>query len=251
MWDQLTTLLPGLSWAMVLVYARVQATILILPALGERNIPARVRVAVAMAVTPLLAAIVPAVPIPQTPLEIAAQIAAEMAIGFASGALLRILAGAIDIATTAIAATASLSQIVGVPNEAAPHPLGNLLHLGGIAILMAMGLPIMLLRFIADGLTLWPPAGWPDAAMLAHEAIRIFARGFGLALVLAAPFTLGGFMFQALSGVINRVMPALPVVFIGSPASILLALAGAALLGPLLVDLWANAVLDYSLPDPG
>ena len=29
-----------------------------------------------------------------------------------------------------------------------------------------------------------------------------------LAMLLAAPFTLGGFLFQALSGVINRVMPA-------------------------------------------
>ncbi|RNF32908.1 flagellar biosynthetic protein FliR [Paracoccus methylarcula] len=251
MWDQLTALFPGLSWAMVLVYARIQAMILILPGPGAQNVPGRVRIAIAMAVTPLLAATVPATAIPQAPPEIAQQIAAEMAIGFATGALLRILAGAIDIAATAIAATASLSQIVGVPNEAAPHPLGNLLHLGGLAILMAMGLPVMLMRFVADGLALWPPAGWPDVTTLAHEAIRIFAHGFGLAMVLAAPFTLGGFMFQALSGVINRVMPALPVIFIGSPASILLALAGAALLAPVLVELWANAVLDYVLPGPG
>lgn len=248
MWDQLTMLLPGLSWSMVLVYARVQALTMSLPGIGARFVPVRVRVAIAMTVSPLLAASVPVIPIPPTPLEIAAQIGAEMVIGFASGTILRILAGAIDIATSAIAATASLSQIVGVPNEAAPHPLGNLLHLGGFAILMAMGLPIMLLRFMADGLTLWPPASWPDVSVLATEAIRIFARGFGLAMVLAAPFSLGGFLFQALSGLINRVMPALPVVFIGSPASILLALAGAVLLGPLLVELWASAVLDYSLP---
>lgn len=251
MWDLAMTQFPGLNWAMVLVYARVQACILILPGLSERNIPVRVRVAVAVAITPLLTTPVAAVAIPPGPLEIAAQIGSEMAIGFSSGALLRILAGAIDIATTAIAATASLSQIVGVPNEAAPHPLGNLLHLGGVAILMAMGLPIMLLRLMADGLSLWPPGGWPDAATLVPEAIRIFAHGFAFALLLASPFTLGGFIFQALSGLINRVMPALPVVFIGSPASIFLALAGAALLVPVLVELWANAVLDYSLPGPG
>ena len=70
-------------------------------------------------------------------------------------------------------------------------------------------------------------------------------------MMLAAPFTLGGFMFQALSGVINRVMPALPVVFIGSPAAVLLALAGLALLAPLLVGLWADAVLGFMLPGQG
>lgn len=251
MWDAITALAPGLSWTMVLVYARVQATVLILPALGERIVPARVRVALAMAVTPLLAAGVAPAAAPDDMIGITVQIATQMVIGFASGALLRLLAMAIDIATTAIAATAQLSQIVGVPNEAAPHPIGNLLHLGGMAVLMAMGLPIMLVRLMADGLSLWPPGAWPDITTLAPEAVRILAYSFGLAMLLAAPFTLGGFLFQALSGVINRVMPALPVVFIGSPAAILLALAALAVLGPLLVGLWADIVLDFTLPRSG
>lgn len=55
-------------------------------------------------------------------------------------------------------------------------------------------------------------------------------------------------MFQALSGVINRVMPALPVIFIGAPAAILLALGALALLAPILVGLWADAILGYMLP---
>ena len=67
-------------------------------------------------------------------------------------------------------------------------------------------------------------------------------------MMLAAPFTLGGFLYQALSGVINRVMPALPVVFIGAPASILLALMGLVILAPLLVGIWANAVMGFMLP---
>ena len=67
-------------------------------------------------------------------------------------------------------------------------------------------------------------------------------------MLLAAPFTLGGFMFQALSGVINRVMPALPVIFIGSPAAIMLALAALAMLAPVLIALWADAILGHVLP---
>lgn len=248
MWDQLTTIAPGLNWTLVLVYARVQAMVLILPGLGESLLPVRVRVAIAMAVTPLLSLPLAVLPMPQTPVAIAGQIAAQMVIGFAAGALLRLLAAAIDIATTAIAATAALSQIVGVPNKSAPHPIGNLLHLGGLAILMALGLPVMLLQLMADGFVLWPPGDWPDISVLGPQAVQIVADSFVLAMLLAAPFTLGGFLFQALSGVINRVMPSLPVVFIGSPAAILMALAGLALLAPLLVGLWADAVLDFTLP---
>ena len=165
-----------------------------------------------------------------------------------SPAGLRLLALSLDIATSAIAATASLSQLVGGQNEAAPHPIGNLVHLAGLAVLMVLGLPVMLVQLMADSLAIWPPGSWPDADGLAAEAIRLVARSFWIAMLLAAPFTLGGFMFQALSGVINRVMSSLPVIFIGSPAAIMLALAALALLAPVLIGLWADAVLGYMLP---
>lgn len=248
MWDQLSQLLPGFGWSWVLVYLRVQALVLVLPGLGERVIPVRVRAAAAMAITPMLAGLVPAAATPGDTLATLGQAAGETLIGLAAGMGLRLLALSLDIATSAIAATASLSQLVGGQNEAAPHPIGNLIHLAGLAVLMVLGLPVMLVQLMADSFAIWPPGGWPDANGLATEAIRLVSRSFWIAMLLAAPFTLGGFMFQALSGVINRVMPALPVMFIGSPAAIMLALAALALLSPVLVGLWADAILGYMLP---
>jgi len=248
MWDQLQAIFPGLDWSLVLVYARVQACVLVLPGLGERVISGRVKIAVAMALSPLLAGMVAMHPFPDRPLGLMAQIGGEMILGFATGAMLRLLVLALDIATTAIAATASLSQIMGIQNEAAPHPIGNMLHLAGLAILMALGLPMMLVELMADSLRLWPPATLPPAGSLAMGIVDVVRDSFWLAMMLAAPFTLGGFLYQALSGVINRVMPALPVVFIGAPAAVFLALAGLALLAPMLVGLWADAVLGFMLP---
>lgn len=248
MWDQLSQLLPGFGWSWVLVYLRVQALVLVLPGLGERVIPVRVRAAAALAVTPLLAGLVPPIPAPGDTLATLGQAAGETVIGLAAGMGLRLLALSLDIATSAIAATASLSQLVGGQNEAAPHPIGNMIHLAGIAVLMALGLPVMLVQLMADSLAIWPPGGWPDSQGLVTEVIRLVARSFWIAMWLSAPFTLGGFMFQALSGVINRVMPALPVMFIGSPAAIMLALAALALLAPVLIALWADTVLGHMLP---
>lgn len=248
MGDLPAQLLPGFSWSWVLVYLRVQALVLVLPGLGERVVPVRVRAAAALAVTPLLAGLVPPAAAPGAPLAILGQAVGELLIGLAAGMGLRLLAMSLDIATSAIAATASLSQLVGGQNEAAPHPIGNLVHLAGLAVLMVLGLPVMLVQLMADSFAIWPPGGWPDAQSLAAEAIRLVSRSFWIAMLLAAPFTLGGFMFQALSGVINRVMPALPVIFIGSPAAIMLALGALALLAPLLVALWADAVLGHMLP---
>jgi flagellar biosynthetic protein FliR len=248
MWQQLQAIFPGLDWSLVLVYARVQACILVLPGLGERVIQSRVKVAIALAITPLLGGLLPPSIMPEQPIGLIAQIVPEIILGFGTGTLLRLMALAIDIATTAIAATASLSQIMGIQNESAPHPIGNLFHLAGIAVLMALGLPAMLVDLMADSFRLWPPAGWPDPEMLLGGIVTVVSDSFLLAMTLAAPFTLGGFLFQALTGVINRVMPALPVVFIGAPAAIFLALMGLAVLSPLLISLWADAVLGFILP---
>lgn len=248
MWDQLQAIVPGLDWALVLVYVRVQACVVALPGLGERVISARVKVAIALALAPLLSGIAPGPQMPEQPLGMIAQVGVEMVLGFATGIMLRLLTIAIDIATTAIAATASLSQIMGIQNEMSPHPIGNMLHLAGMAVLMAMGLPVMIVELIADSLRLWPLVDLPQVEGLVMAVVRMVTDSFWLAMMLAAPFTLGGFLYQALSGVINRVMPALPVVFIGAPASILLALMGLVILAPLLVGIWANAVMGFMLP---
>lgn len=248
MLDLFATIAGDMTWILILVYVRVQACILALPGLGGQTISIRVKVALAMALTPLLAGPFPPASLPGSPLGIGAGIIMEMVLGFASGMFLRLLAGAIGIATTAMATSSSLSQLVGVQTEDAPHPLGRIFHYGGMAVLMALGFPVMVVELMFDGLNLWPPGGFPDVAGLGKEAVKIMSTSFVLAMMIAAPFTLGGFLYQALSGAINRVMPSLPVVFIGAPASILLALCAAALLAPLLIEVWANTVLDFTLP---
>ena len=248
--NALLAALPDFDITIALCYLRLQAFFLILPGIGERYLPPRVKVALAMALTPLLHEVARTPFAPASPLDLLAPGLAEMAAGFVIGALVRLLAMALDVATAAMASATSLSQLVGGANEASPHPIGNLLHLGGLAVLFTLGLPILAADLLAQSYALWPLGALPQAADIAPAAIDVVARSFGMAMVLAAPFVLGGFLFQALSGVVNKVMPALPVIFIGAPASILLALVSLAALSPLLVGLWADAVLSMSLPVP-
>lgn len=241
------------NWPLVLCYLRVQACLLAMPGFGETVPPGRVKVAIALALTPLLAELsrgsaVPPLP-PEAPVLLFAVVLAELAIGFAAGILVRLMSFAINIAATAIAATASLSQIFGAPNEASPHPIGNLLHLGGIALLMMLGLPVLLVRLLADSLLLWPFGSLPAIDGMAAGIVAVIAGSFQLAMMLSAPFILGGFLFQALSGVVSRVMPSLPVMFIGAPAAILLALAALVMLTPMILSVWADAVLSLNLPE--
>ena len=249
MLDAIATLIPQFDWSLAMVYLRLQACILILPGIGERLLPARVKVAIAIALTPLMGEFAPPMVIPDTPMAIFGAALPELAIGFVVGGLVRIMAIAIDMAATAIAMTASLAQLIGGTGDSAPHPVGNLLHLAGLAVLFAMGLPAMIVDLLADSFAIWPSGMLPGIAGIAPAAVMFVAKSFGLALLLAAPFILGGFLFQSLTGVINKVMPSLPVAFIGAPAAILLALSALVLLAPMLVEIWTSAVFSITLPE--
>jgi len=244
----LADLLTPATAAFLLAYLRIQACVLVLPVLSERVLPVRVRVAVAMSLTPVFAAAMP-ISGPASTLAFATSAAMETVVGLTLGLFVRLIAMALTIAASAIAAAASLSQLLGADTEMAPHPVGNLLHLAGLAVLMALGFPIFVLDYLGDAFALWPPGGLPDAGAVAGHAVDLTARAFALAMILASPFILGGLLFQALSGVINRVMPAFPILFAGAPAAILLALAALAVLGTPILAVWADAILSAAVPD--
>lgn len=236
---QIGSLIPA-EW--LPVYLRIQACILAMPVFSERYLPVRVRVALAMALVPLFA-----------PLAAAGNtglldLGAELTLGLMIGLLVRLFYVSINIAATAMAMSASLSQLFGTGAEASPHPIGNFLHLAAMAVVLALGFPIFVADLIAQSFALWPGGSFPLAAEIVPEAITLTARSFSLALVLAAPFILGGLLYQAGLGVINKVMPTLPVVLIGSPAAILLALIALAILAPAIVRVWSDALLSLSLP---
>ncbi|AXC51067.1 type III secretion protein [Paracoccus suum] len=237
---------------LVLVHLRLLGCVMTLPGLGERAIPVRLRVALALALTPIFVAL-PA-PVSGDLAQLAFAGGAELAVGLVLGLTVRLAAMALSIAATAIASTSSLAQLIGGENEMAPHPVGNLFHLAGLAVLMALGFPAMVADYLAAGFDAWPLASLPEPGVLALSMTRVVAHAFGLGMVLASPFILGGFLYQAISGVIGKVMPALPVVFVGAPLAILLALVGLAVFTAPIIGVWADAVLDTRLPqlvEPG
>lgn len=241
--------LAALLVALILTYCRIQACLLAMPGFSMRGLPVRVRVAIAMSLTPLLAEHAQIGTAPRDLLSLGMLCSAEIVTGLVLGGLVRLFALAIDVAASAIAATASLSQIVGVANEYSPHPIGNLMHLAGVALLMAMGFPLLVCDLLRESLVLRPVGAWPQIAELMPVVIGLLQRSFVLAMLLAAPFILGGFLFQVLSGMVSKVMPALPLMFIAAPGAILLALLALVLLTPTILSVWAEAVLHMMQTD--
>ena len=249
----LSALAPGLVALvvpLVLAYLRVQAAVLVFPVLSERVLPVRVRASIAMMLAPVALSVSGPTGWAQDlglP-DLCALALRELLVGFLIALPARIMASALHVATSTIGATASLSQIIGTGTEAAPHPIGNLMHMAGLALLMAMGLPILLLELIAQSFAAFPAGQLALDGDHVGNMVGMVTRSFVLAMALASPFILGGLLYQILTGVVSRVMPALPVVFIGAPAIIMMALVGLAVLAPAVLSGWAQAVFDHAIP---
>lgn len=243
--DLLPQILP-----LVFAYLRIQAAILVFPVFSERVVSARVKAAVAMALAPVAVAFSPAgADADAMGIAMFATLCArEMLVGLLVAIPARIMASALHVASSAIGATASLSQLIGTGTEAAPHPIGNLLHMAGLALLMALGLPLLLVDLIAQSYAAFPANSLAIGGDQVAAMVGLVTRSFVLAMALASPFILGGLLYQLLTGIVNRVMPTLPVVFIGAPAIILMALIGLAILAPAILSGWSNAVFDGAGP---
>lgn len=250
--DVLAAISPSLIMLVVpllLAYLRVQAAVLVFPVLAERILSMRIRVSVAMMLAPIALSL--SGPTDWThdlglP-DFAAFALREILVGFLIALPARIIASALHVVTSAIGATASLSQLIGTGTEAAPHPIGVLMHMAGLALLMAMGLPILLLDLLAQSYAAFPAGQYAVDGDHMANMVGLVSRSFVVAMALASPFILGGLLYQLLTGVVNRVMPALPVVFIGAPAIIMLALVGLAILAPAILSGWGQAVFDHAV----
>jgi len=128
--------------------------------------------------------------------------------------------------------------------------MGQRMVRAGLAGLVAVGLPALICQLLADSFELLPPGTLPGIGALWPGFLGLVTHGFVLAMLLASPFILGGLLFQMLSGVVARVMPAMPVVFVAAPGAVLLALAAMALLVPGILAIWARDVLSIQLPVP-
>jgi flagellar biosynthetic protein FliR len=212
-------------WATALLFGRIGAMVMLLPGFGETAVPARIRLAFALAmaicVAPALAGRVP--PPAETAWGMAFQIGAEVLIGIMLGGAARML----------ISATATAGQIMGLEvgiafaQTADPTAsqsgqlLAVFLSIMGIALIFATGLDHMFLLgvvgsydVIAPGAT--PPVG--DAAQLALDAV---ATSFRVGFQIAMPVIAAGLIFRVGMGVLSRLIPQIQVFFVVLPLQIM------------------------------
>lgn len=220
----MTVPVPELTVAFLLVFARVGTLVMLLPAFGERPIPSRVRLTLALLLTlvmlPLVGGLFGAPAGPAGPIG---TLVGEIAVGLVLGLAARMVMAALQTAGTVIAGQLGLSFATTIDPTIGGQDasLSNFLSLLGVTLIFAADLHHLVIAAIRDSYTLLPPVGLPDTGDAARLAVAAVGRGFSLGVRIAAPFIAFGLLFNLGLGILSRLMPQMQVFFLGVPLTIL------------------------------
>jgi flagellar biosynthetic protein FliR len=218
------SLLPALAAAFMLVFARIGAMVMLLPGLGEVNIPVRVKLAIALLLTFVMLPLHRAayhVDMNSMPALMVLMIQ-EIVVGIVLGATARVTLAALQVAGSVIAQQLGLGFVTSVdPTQGQQGVLiGNFLTLLGIALLFATDTHYLVIAALSDSYKIFAPGELIPSGDVAALATRAFAAAFKIGLQLSAPFLVFGLVFNIGLGVLARLMPQMQVYFVGVPLSI-------------------------------
>lgn len=226
--------------AVFAVFLRVGAMMALAPAFGETIIPIRVRLAVTLAFTLIVAhAITPG------PALGLSQVGAEIAAGLVLGIGLRLFVIALQVAGTIAAQSTSLAQFFGGAGVDPQPAMSQILVMAGLALAVTAGLHVRLAELLILSYTLFPPGQFPTADALANWGIAQTAHSFALALSLAMPFVILSVLYFSALGAINKAMPQLMVALVGAPAITFAGLAMLMICAPILLPIWHDALAAF------
>jgi flagellar biosynthetic protein FliR len=208
----------------LLLFCRVGTAFVTLPGFSAAYVSTDIRLLMALAVSFVLAPVVlPGLPVPPASVPgLIVLILGEVLIGGFFGALGRILIGALHTAGTLIAYEASLANaFINDPiAEQQGSVLSGFLTTVGIVLVFVTDLHHLMLRAVADSYSLFIPGEMPAVGDFSQAISRYVADSFALAAQIASPFLLAGTAHFLMLGILGRLMPALPVFFVGLPIQI-------------------------------
>lgn len=227
--------LPQVAFLYLMIVARVGTMVMLVPAFGERLVPARIRLGfmlmLCLVLYPVVSSKLPAQP--DGMFGAFALLGHEIGVGLILGGISRMIISAAQTAGSVIAFQAGLSIAqTADPSQGGVQGaiVGNFLGMLGITMIFATDLHHLVLAAIVNSYVIYLPTAplmFGDAWML---ALNVAERSFLVGVQMAAPFIVFGLVFYLGLGLLAKLMPQLQVFFIAMPANIGLGLLLLALL---------------------
>ncbi len=218
---------PDIAAAFLLLFARLGALVMTMPALGERGIPARIRLSIGLILTLVLYPIVKPNVAPLIGAGVGAiglAVIVEVAVGLVVGIAGRIAVASVQTAGAVIAQQIGLGFVQAIdPTQGAQSAIfANFLAVTGLALIFATDLHHLVILGLVESYRIFPAGALPDTADTAAFIVGAVSGSFKAAIQISAPFLAFALLFNVGLGLVNRMMPQMQVFFVGTPLAILL-----------------------------
>jgi len=219
---------------------------MLLPGLGERSVPARLRLTIAL----VLAAVMLPLHRAEYAIELRAigpvllMLGEEILVGILLGLTARLTISALQVAGYVVAQQLGLGFVTAVDPTLGQQGviIGNFLTLLGMTLLFATNLHHLVIAALNDSYSLFRPGEVPLSGDMAALVTQTVSGAFRVGIQLSAPFLVFGLVFNLALGLLSRLMPQMQVFFVGMPLSILCGL----LIFLLVVGAMMTIFLGYS-----
>jgi flagellar biosynthetic protein FliR len=214
---------PSLVLSAFVVFCRIGGCILLMPGFSSPRIPIQARlfvaIAVSLAMTPLVVDDVQPLVGKATPYALVAIIVFESLKGVAIGLLGRLYFIALETMGMAISLSIGLSANLGAPvDESEPVPaLVTLITLGATLLLFVTDLHWEVFRGLSASYVVMPVRDGFDPRMSMVQLVDGSTKTFILTLRIASPFLIFSMVANVALGIINKLVPQIPVTFVATP----------------------------------
>jgi flagellar biosynthesis protein FliR len=238
--------LPSLAAIFLLMFARLGTMAMLMPGLGERGVPMRVRLVIAVVLTLVMMPIYRhtyTVTLDAGFAPLLGTLIQEVLIGAVLGLTARLALSALVIAGTVVAYQMGLgfSMAIDPTQDQQSVLISNFLAILGVALIFATDMHHLAIGALDESYVIFKPGAALPSGDVAQLMVTTVSGAFRVGVQLAAPFLVFGILFNVGLGVLARLMPQLQVFFLGLPASILLGFA----LFMILIGILMGTFLQY------
>ena len=219
----LDTFVSGIVFGYLLVFARLGSAMLFMPAFGETQIPVTSRLAFALVLSLALYPIIPTPDrAPQEAGPLLIMMGSEVTVGLWIVLTGRVLLSAMQFAGSQV------GQVTGLANAFGPSLgsfegatlMATFLLIGAVALMFITDTHHIILRALLDSYEVFPP-GPLFVGDMAEQMVKVGSHSLYIGTAIAAPFFVMGVILNLGMGLANRMMPQLPVFFVGAPLLII------------------------------
>ena len=214
---------PNVTLATFILFCRIGACLMLMPGISSAQIPASIRLFIAVATTlslaPLLLDEAPLRSLSDDPIPALRLIAVETAIGGLIGLLGRLFFLALETMAVGAATMLGMANPFGVevePNQALP-PLASLVTLSATALIFIADAHWEVLRGLVASYHAIPIGAEFNAGYSLRQVASTLGDTFRVALRVCSPFFIYAIIVNLAMSLINRLTPQIAIFYVATP----------------------------------